>query len=49
LIDLKRNFEDLIVKNKSIEEDVVQMRKQINEMTELANMRKEKDFLVVDI
>jgi len=49
LAELKRNFEDLIVKNKQIEEHVEQMKKQINEMTTLANMRKEKDFLVIDI
>lgn len=61
-MDLKHNFDDLIIKNKSIEEgkgclvcvsklvvDVEQMKKQINEMTYLTNMRKDKDFLVIDI
>jgi hypothetical protein len=49
LLDLKQNFDDLIIKNKSIDEDVEQMKKQIAEMTNLASMRRDKDYLIIDI
>ena len=44
LVDLKENYEDLIVKSKSIEEDLSEMQKQIAEMSNLMNLRKEKDY-----
>ncbi|TNV86558.1 hypothetical protein FGO68_gene998 [Halteria grandinella] len=49
LVDLKLNFDELIIKDKQIEDDIEQMKRQINEMTNLANMRKERDYLNEDI
>jgi hypothetical protein len=49
LVELKSNFDELIIKNKQIEVDIEQMRKQINEMANLANMRKDRDYLNEEI